>query len=289
MHGNRKTHILMIILMLIRTFDTVSISKAVREVPQITLLCLKYISALPVVYLVNRIRRPFSMPERKDMKKLFLSALTGFIIYYIVEYTAIKHMPVSISTVLIGILPAVSYVTDCMVRKRKIRKTLLGVILLSLGGLAMVVQSHKETGGGDWLGVICCFACVFIWVAYGYSLRSLEDDCSSDQITLYQMLISIPLLLPYTLMHLPAGLNVNDILFYIVLPGMLSGGLGDLIEVKGLIDLGTTVTGVYLNLLPVFTAAAGVIFLHETMTVPQIIGSLTVIVCGIYINTRSDV
>ena len=282
-------HFLMIVLILIWTFDTVSISLAVKEIPQITLLCMKYLSALPIVCIAAYLTKGLRLPEKKDRKRIVLSGILGCVLYAVIEYTAIKHLPISISTVLIGILPAVSYLTDCVIEKRRIRFGLLSVILLSLVGLGMVVRDHSETTGGDMLGVICCFLCVVIWVLYGLLVRRLEKNYSSESLTLYNLTTAVIIFLPYVLLHPPAGLSMKEVLMYIILPGMLSGGLGGLIEVKGLMVLGTTVIGVYLNLLPVFTVAAGFLFLHEELSLLQITGSVIVILCGLYITAGKDV
>ena len=103
------------------------------------------------------------------------------------------------------------------------------------------------------------------------------------------MVIAVVLLLPMTVSSLPLSVSTHDFIFCVVIAGILSSGIGYMIEVRGLIELGTTISGVYINLLPVFTAAAGVLFLNETMSALQVFGSLLVIACSIYITLQNDV
>ena len=53
-------------------------------------------------------------------------------------------------------------------------------------------------------------------------------------------------------------------------------------------DLGTTVSGIYTNFLPVLTSLTGVLFLHEHMTALQAAGSALVILCGLMVVIGKD-
>lgn len=191
-------------------------------------------------------------------------------------------------TILLSLLPAFSYLTDCAVQRKRPRLLPSVLILLSVLGLSLVVYDPAEGLHGDLIGYLCCGGCIVVWIIYGYLTRSLDTEYSGAAITLYQMVMATLVMLPIAITHIPPVLSARDIAVSIVLMGILSSGIGCLIEVKGLIDLGTTISGIYLNLLPVFTAAAAFIFLHEAMTALQMIGSGLVIVSGIFITQRNE-
>ncbi|MBQ8995325.1 MAG: DMT family transporter [Oscillospiraceae bacterium] len=285
-HG--RTHLFMVLLILIWAIDSVTISMAMDSVNQVFLVCAKYAFALPIVILVVAIRHGIRLPRRKDIVHLLVSALFGDVLYFFFEYTALKYLSVSMVTILLGFLPVASYLTDCVVQRRKPDWLSLLAIGISIFGLVLVVSTKTEEQGNSVIGYLCCAACLAVWIVYGYLTRSMESTYNSTTITMYQMVFAFGMMLPIALTHFPSSLFSRDFWISIVLMGILSSGIGCLIEVKGLIDLGTTISGIYLNLLPVFTAMAGVIFLHERMTLIQCIGSILIIVCGFIVEKRDQ-
>ena len=278
----------MFLLILIWSLDVVAISAAMETINQIFLLCFRYAFALPVVTLLVFHRREMRKPDKKDIGKLIVSMLFGDVLYFYCEYSALKYLPVGVVTVLLGFLPAASYLTDSVIEKKKPKWNILLAIAISIVGLAMVVMEENAKQTNNLIGYFCCAGCVIVWIIYGYLTRNLHEKYSSTSITLYQMSLAVIFTLPIALMNMPKTLDTKDFMISIIVMGILSSGVGCLIEVKGLIDLGTTVSGVYLNLLPVFSAITGMIFLHESMNAMQIIGSVLVVLCGVYINIRIE-
>ncbi len=289
--SKKHAHLLMVLLIAIWAMDSVTVSVALDSVNQIFLLCAKYAFALPIVFIVVALKHGLTIPKRKDFLLLIISALLGDVLYFFFEYTALKYLSVSTVTILLGFLPAVSYLTDCAVEKKKPNWKTFLVICISIAGLILVVINGESNNSHKWIGYACCAICIIIWIIYGYLIRNLDKTYSSHTITLFQMATAFVIMLPIAISHIPTSLSGRDFWISIVLMGILSGGFGCLIEVKGLVDLGTTISGVYgvyLNLLPVFTALAGVLFLHEHMTLIQCIGSVMIIVCGFILERQSE-
>ena len=89
-------HLLMVVLIMIWTLDAVAISVGVRNIPEMALLCMKYLAALPVILLAAVSGRHLEKPKKKDLPMIFISAIVGNILYFGAEYTAILHLPISI-------------------------------------------------------------------------------------------------------------------------------------------------------------------------------------------------
>ena len=287
MKSHLKTHLLMLLLTCIWTLDAVTVSSAVDHISQIFLLCCKYLCALPVLLIFVLVTEGRPRFRVRDLPFFILSTLLGDIAYFYFEYTALKYLPAGIVTIMLGLVPAASYLTDCAVTRRRPQTRLLLAIGLILAGLCPVVLSG-ETQAGHLIGYLACALCVAAWVGYGYVLRRLDRTYSTAAITLGQQVLALGIMVPFALANIPSSLPLREILLYIAAAGILSDGIGFLIEVRGMTELGTTVTGIYLNLLPVFTAAAGFLFLHQTMTVPQMLGAAIVIVCGFYVLRKTD-
>ena len=281
-----KSHILMVVLLLIWTVDTYLVSAAEESLHQIFLLCFKTICSLPVLVGFMALTEGLRLPKRKDLPLLACSSFLGNILYFYLEYTAFKYLPVSLVMVLLGIMPVVSYLVECVRTRRAPLPVVLLAALLSVLGLALVVWDSPETGRGTAIGCGCGLLCVVVWIVYGYVVRRLDRAYSTAAITLYESVIASVLMLPMALCHMPAVLSTQNLWVSIVLMGLVATGFGYLIEVRGLIELGTTVSGIYVNFLPVFTAVAGYLFFGQPMTLLQLAGSALVILCGLFVILR---
>ena len=275
------THLLMALLILIWSMDAVTVSLAVQQMDEFFLLGFKTLCSLPVLFLYVGLREGLHLPRKRDIPLLIASAVLGDILYFGSEYTAYHYLPIGTVTVLLGILPAASYVVDCIVARRRPRPLVLVLIALSIGGLLLVVL--YEMGTGRLRGYLACAACTVIWIVYGYVTRRLHRTYSARSITLYESVLATAILLPIAILRRPETIGTAQVLISIVLMGILTSGFGYIIEVRGLVDLGTTVSGIYVNLLPLVTAAAGYLILHQSMTPLQLIGGAVMIVSGFFV------
>ena len=285
MRNKKATHGLMLVLLLIWTVDAVTVSTAVESMSQIFLLCFKTLCSIPVLAVFVHLREGLRLPRKKDVPLLLLATVLGDVLYFFFEYTAYKYLPVAQVTVLLGFLPAASYLVDCCVRRTRPEPRILMVILLSIVGLVLAVWDGQ--GDGSVIGILSCVLCVIIWIAYGYVARALDRSFSPEAITLYESVGAVALMLIPALLRRPAEIAAGDLWISIIGMGILTTGFGYIIEVRGLIDLGTTVSGIYLNFLPVFTAIAGALVLHQHMTPLQLAGSGLVILCGLHVVRKT--
>ena len=277
----------MTVLTVIWALDAVSISEALNTAGQIFLLFGKYCCAFPILAIYFCVRDGFSLPKKGDVGWLILSMLFGDICYFFCEYSALKFLPTATATLCLGVIPGFSYLTDCVINRQRPKISILLLMILMILGLAPVVSASSDFFSGHLLGYLACIGCAAAWIAYGRVINRLDRTMSSTAITFWQQLFAIIAMSPIALSTIPHDIPLRDILICIVAMGILSNGLGFLIEIRGFIDLGSTVTAIYLNVLPVFTAIAGFIFLHEQMSLLQCIGAAVVIICGCLIILRS--
>ena len=287
MNDRRTTHLLMLLLIVIWSIDAVTVSLAVSDMSQIFLLCFKTMCSIPVIALYTRAAEGLRLPRRKDVPLLLLATVLGDILYFYFEYTAYRYLPVSMVTLALGMLPAASHLTDCALAHRRPTAAIMVPILISIGGLALAVVPDASEGNA--LGYLSCALCVALWIAYGYVARRLgERRYGPAQITLYESVAASLIMLPFALLNAPASLTAFDVGIGIVVMGVVTTGFGYMLEVRGLIVLGTTVSGLYLNILPVFTAIAGIVFLREPMTALQWLGAAIVIVSSVFVIRETE-
>ena len=228
MRNKRNSHLLMLVLLLIWTVDAAAVSQAVGDMSQIFLLCFKTRCSIPVLAVFVGLKEGLRLPEKRHVPLLLLATLLGDILYFFCEYTAYKYLPIGRVTVLLGMLPAVSYLFDCAVTRARPRLKVMMPIAVSVIGLGMVVYSGAEEAGSG-VGYLCCALCLALWIAYGRVAQRLDGVFSPEAVTLYESVAASLLMLPFALMNRPAALSAHDLWFCIVVMGIVTTGFGYII------------------------------------------------------------
>ena len=242
---------------------------------------------------------PFTLPEIIKKKeyviqnyKLFIilgvTSITIFnsIVYYSLNFTQVISGVLMISTIPVMIMFFSSIL--------KIEKTnifqIIGVILSFLGVIIIITKANFEIlknldfNKGDITMVVAMFS----WALYSTLLKRQKYELS--QISLLQVVISFGLifLIPVYFIEYQVGFRINLdkpfilILSYVVLlPGLASF----ILWIKGISMIGANRSGVFLHLMPIFSALMAMIFFNEKFMFYHILGACF-IVTGILLSNR---
>ena len=242
---------------------------------------------------------PFTLPEIIKKKeyilqnyKLFVilgvTSITIFnsIVYYSLNFTQVISGVLMISTIPVMIMFFSSIL--------KIEKTnvfqIIGVILSFLGVIIIITKANFEIlknldfNKGDITMVVAMFS----WALYSTLLKRQKYELS--QISLLQVVISFGLifLIPVYFIEYKVGFRINLdkpfilILSYVVLlPGLASF----ILWIKGISMIGANRSGVFLHLMPIFSAVMAMIFFNEKFMFYHILGACFIIT-GILLSNR---
>ena len=242
---------------------------------------------------------PFTLPEIIKKKeyifqnyKLFIilgvTSITIFnsIVYYSLNFTQVISGVLMISTIPVMIMFFSSIL--------KIEKTnifqIIGVILSFLGVIIIITKANFEIlknldfNKGDVTMVVAMFS----WALYSTLLKRQKYELS--QISLLQVVISFGLifLIPVYVIEYKVGFRINLdkpfilILSYVVLlPGLASF----ILWIKGISMIGANRSGVFLHLMPIFSAIMAMIFFNEKFMFYHILGTCFIIM-GILLSNR---
>jgi drug/metabolite transporter (DMT)-like permease len=242
---------------------------------------------------------PFTVPEILKKKeyvlqnyKLFIilgvTSITIFnsIVYYSLNFTQVISGVLMISTIPVMIMFFSSIL--------KIEKTnsfqIIGVILSFLGVIIIITKANFEIlknldfNKGDITMVVAMFS----WALYSTLLKRQKYELS--QISLLQVVISFGLifLIPVYFIEYQVGFRINLdkpfilILSYVVLlPGLASF----ILWIKGISMIGANRSGVFLHLMPIFSAVMAMIFFNEKFMFYHILGACFIIT-GILLSNR---
>jgi drug/metabolite transporter (DMT)-like permease len=278
----RIMYALMVFLMFAWGLEYIFAKRALETFQPITLLFFKYVVGFTVVLLIKLKKDGKTIVRKQDIPIFLLCSILGEIGYFSFEYTAMDYLPISLITIVLAFVPALSIIIDGVVFKKKATRKMGIGIALSILGIAMIIGvDYQILFEGRLIGYLLAFGAVLTWNLYNFITASLHDHYDSATLTLNQLICTILLTWPYALTHLPSqGAVTASVIGGIIYLGTLSAGVGFLIQVKSLHILGPTTTSMFSNFLPITTTLFGWLFLGETITMIQVVGGVIVITAG---------
>lgn len=259
--------------------DYVAAKKCLGVIDVLVLLFFRYCLALCAVFVIKMISDRKFYLHKRHIPLLILSALTGEIGYFSLEYTAIGYLPLSIITLCLACVPIVSILIEKIFYSRPITGLMLLGGIGSLLGVGIIIGADfKELFQGRLTGYLLIFGAVLCWNAYNFLTEKIHSHYSDVSLSFFQIACTALFLAPYALRNLPhSGLLTREMVAWIVFLGIFSSGIGFVIYVRSLDILGVTPTALFSNFLPITTTFFGWVFFREMILPIQAIGGVIVI------------
>ncbi|MGH9419514.1 MAG: DMT family transporter [Thermoanaerobaculia bacterium] len=284
--GFGKTDVLLLLVVLIWAVNFSVVKFATSVFAPLAFSGLRVGVAATAFFLVAVARsKPF--PVRRDILTLMAFGMLGNGIYQLLFVFGVSKTNVANAALIAAASPALIAIASRIGRLEHIRRRVLAGIALSLFGVALVVlgsaQSHGQT---TFLGALIVFCSTMCWAAFMILLGPYARRLDPIHISSFTMLGGcIPMLIAT-----PAALAATDwshvgaaAWAYVFYSSMISMGVAYVFWYRGLSVLGPTRTAVYGNLQPVVAIVVAWIFLKETPTLWQGIGTGT-IMTGVFLT-----
>lgn len=270
---------LMCVLVCVWGLDYVFAKAALTVLEPLNLLFLKYMVGAVLVLAIKLKQDRKTIVRLRDIPFFILCSLSGEILYNFCEYTAMDYIPVSLITIILSFVPAVSIIAERIIFKRKfIVKMMLGICICIIGVAIVIGADFRELFQGRFIGYLFAFGAVIAWNVYNFITASLSKNYSSPSMTMNQMICTMLILSPYAIHTMPSVETFTpEIIGGIIYLGLVSAGLGFMIMVRGLKVLGPTISAMFSNFLPVTATFFGWMFLGESIGIMQFIGGAIVI------------
>lgn len=243
-----------------------------------------------VVLLIVAFARGRKFPVRKDILGLLALGMLGNGFYQILFVEGVARTKAGNAALIVAATPALIAI---VARARGIERHGWRVhagIVLSLVGVGLVVLGSATTGRHDntMTGVALVLAGTLCWTAFTVLLQPYARRLDAIQMSALTMAggsILMILLAPFSLSYTNWSMVGIGAWLAVLYASVLSMGLAYLFWYRGLKILGPTRTAVYGNVQPVIALIVAWIFLHETPTPWQVVGTGTII-SGLFL-TRS--
>lgn len=278
----RVMYVLMTLLVFAWGLDYFFAKRALAVLDPMCLLFFKYGVGLLLVLALKLKMEGNTLFRKRDIPMLVVCALFGEISYFFFEYSAMDYLPVSLITIILAFVPALSILIERLLFHQKATKGMwIGILLCTFGVALVIGVDYHILMQGRIIGYLLAFGAVLTWNLYNFATASLHNQYGSMTLTLNQLICTVLLLSPYAFTHLPAKeMLTPGVIGGVIYLGIISSGICFIIQVKSLHVLGPTTTAMFSNFLPITSTFFGWLLLGETISVMQILGGAIVITAG---------
>lgn len=254
-----------------------SVAKNALEVFRpLNLMFFKYFGGLVVITLIKVIAEHRFTVRKKDIIFFVMCSLTGQVLYYFFEYTAMEYIPVALITIILSFVPIISILIERVFFKTKLSISIIAGLVIG--------ADFKSLFSGRALGYLLAFGAVISWNLYNFITARISRTYTELTMAFNQLLCTVLISLPYAAAVMPpAECFTPKIILSLAYLGVGSAGTGYLIYVRGVKYLGPTISSLFSNFLPVTSTFFGWLILGQSLGVMQIAGGLIVIVSACYV------
>jgi drug/metabolite transporter (DMT)-like permease len=235
--------------------------------------------------------------DRTDSKALFtpgkiaillLLGLTGVFAYNVFFFSGLKTVTAGRASIIIAANPACIALFSALLFKERLGLVRTGGIFISFAGAAVVISKGSPAAlfkSGFGVGELNILGCVASWVSYSLlGKKAMRDVSPLVAVTCSCVLGAICLLAPALaegLISQIAGFSFSVWLAIFFL-GFFGSALGFTWYYEGILAIGPSRAGVFINIVPISSVVLAFVILHESIDASLVLGALLTLT-GVYI------
>ena len=252
---------------------------ALRTVPPVTLLALRYLVSVPALFIVLRLRHALTPIKKGDWPILFAIGFTGYFASFCLQMLGINRLTGSVSSLLGAMNPIFIPILAAFFLHERITPAKIACVALSMAGVVVIVGVD---GTVDASGALLMLASVFLWSTASIIIRRVSGRYDPMQIALIAILCALPLTGGWSLIELqsaPCSFTLESVLVVLYM-GVLGTAVTHSLWNYSLRVMDASFCSMFYPMQPLVSSILGVLFLHEAVTPGFVIGAL-MICCGI--------
>lgn len=268
-------------------YSFVSTKIVLRQLPPISIAFFRQVLAALVMLIFLYIKKLYVKMAFKDILLLAVSSFFGVVLYFLFENNALMNTTASNASIIVAAVPIFTMVTEYFLFKVKISAKLASCVLVSIAGVVLVIfeEGSIDFSSKSLRGNLLMLGAMICWVIYTILCKGLINRYNGMALTTYQMIASSVLFIPFIIPEIPqwqpiSANSVGNLIYLTIFCSALGYYLYN-IAVKW---LGTTITSMFLNLIPVVTIIGGVLVLNEKVSLLQLGGMLLIILSLLIVN-----
>ena len=264
------------------------------EIPPFTLNFYRWLFAwlilMPFTFKEIIEKKKYILDNIKLITALGITSITFFnsIVYYSLNFTNVIN-----GVLMISVIPVMIIFFSWVFNIEKTNIYQITGVIFSLLGVAVIITKAElsilldlDFNKGDLWMVVAMFS----WAIYSVLLKKKKHELS--QISLLEMIITMGLifLLPIYFIEMKMGyhviLNIPFVLtltYVVLFPSLVSF----LFWIKGIAIIGANRSGIFLHLMPIFSALMAIIIFEEKFMFFHFIGAILILI-GILLSNKKN-
>ena len=284
-------YVAVILAMVFWGFSFVAFKFAIQSFRPITIVFFRLLVSIVFLFGFALAFKRLNKIKRKDQKWFLLLALVEPFFYFLGEAYGLTLVTATVGAVIISTIPLIVPFAAYYLFKEKLTPMNYLGLLISFGGVLLVVLTRSGGLAADWKGILLMFVAVLSAVSYTMVVKILANDYTPITITAYQsfygLLMFIPLFLIFEVPNLDFSVVTGQSLLAVTYLGVFGSGICFILITIGIRELGAARANIFGNLIPVVTAVVSFFLLKEAMPFTKILG-IFIVILGLLLSQVSN-
>lgn len=261
------------------------------EIGAVELLLFRMAFSLPFYVIIASLKKP-AKPETIRKTDYFWIFFLGFIGYYMASYfdfLGLQHIKASMERIILFIYPTLVLIISRVFLHKKITRPQVMAILITYVGIIITFWQELEVSGGNvMLGGVLVFLSALTYATYLAGSGWLIPKFGATTFTSYAMIVSCISVIAHYLIFERSDLTGYPIEVYglALTMAILSTVIPSYMVSAAIKTLGAPNFSIIGSLGPISTIILANIFLDESMTWLQIVGTV-IVICGVIVISRA--
>ena len=252
---------------------------ALKTVPPVTLLALRYIVAIPVLFMILKLRGKLKRMTREDVMTAAAIGVIGYFMSFCLQMLGISRLTGSISSLLGAMNPIFIPILASFYLKEKLTWEKVLCVAVSMVGVVLIVGVNGKV---DVLGALLMLVSVFLWSSASVIIRRVSGKYDPMQIAMLGMAFGLPLTGAWAIAELQTAafsLPLQSLLAVLFM-GIVGTAVAHTLWNTSLSLMDASFCSMFYPMQPLVASVLGVLILGETITPNFVIGG-GIVCCGI--------
>ena len=252
---------------------------ALRTIPPVTLLAMRYLVSIPALFLLLKLRGVMKPLQREDFKTVLAIGVVGYFASFCLQMLGIDRLSGSVSSLLGAMNPIFIPILATVFLQEKITAAKVLCVAVSMAGVVLIVGVD---GTVDPAGAALMLGSVFLWSSASIIIRRVSGKYDPMQVAMMAMICALPftgLWAAVELQSSPCTLTAPG-LAAVLYMGLMGTAAAHTLWNLSLSRMDASFCSMFYPLQPLVSSVLGVLLLGEAITPGFVAGGL-IICCGI--------
>ena len=248
---------------------------ALRTVPPVTLLALRYLVAIPALFLILRIRGTLRRMERADVMTVAAIGLLGYFLSFCLQMQGIARLTGAISSLLGAMNPIFIPILAALFLGERLTAAKVACVAVSMTGVVIIVGVGGTVNAA---GAALMLTSVLLWSASSVIIRRISGKYDPMQVAMLGMVFALPFTGAWAAIELrSAAFSLPaESLLAVLFMGLVGTAAAHTFWNTSLSLMDASFCSMFYPMQPLVSSILGVLILGETITPSFLLGAAVI-------------